>query len=97
MYIAYLLSSTVKSYSWNRKEVLENFLPHLLCYFCSLFQTFIYSFLCFAADQSKVAGQPCMVTFDQPLFLKACDIVANAAENSALANVIVRLGGFHYS
>lgn len=57
--------------------------------------TAIFSALSYAANQSKLADQPCIVTFDQPLFLKAADIVANAAGNSNIANVIVRLGGFH--
>ncbi|GBM61462.1 hypothetical protein AVEN_96571-1 [Araneus ventricosus] len=36
-----------------------------------------------------------MVTFHQPLFIKAMDIVSQANETDDLSKVIVRLGGFH--
>lgn len=55
----------------------------------------LYSALSFAAKESKLAGQPCIVTFDQPLFLKAADIVASSATDSYISEVVVRLGGFH--
>lgn len=57
--------------------------------------TAIYSALSYASKESKLAGQPCIVTFDQPLFLKAVDIVASASTDSDISGVIVRLGGFH--
>lgn len=35
------------------------------------------------------------VTFDQPLYVKARDIVSAKGADSDFRNVIVRLGGFH--
>jgi len=35
------------------------------------------------------------VTFDQPLFINAMDIVSQVDQNDELSKVIVRLGGFH--
>jgi len=53
----------------------------------------IYTALCFAQAQCKKHGlQVCPVTFDQPLYIKAAEIVASAQD---LYNVVVRLGGFH--
>ena len=52
----------------------------------------IYTALRFVNEQSLRQKMPCIVTFDQPLFLKAVDIVS-ASED--LSRVIVRLGGFH--
>lgn len=37
----------------------------------------------------------CFVTFDQPLYFKAREIVSSYGEDSKLNNVVVRLGGFH--
>lgn len=57
--------------------------------------TTIYTALVFAAEKCQRYKKPCIVTFDQPLFLKAVDIVEASNPNSILSNVIVRLGGFH--
>ena len=55
--------------------------------------TTIYSALRFSSDHCHKHGiATCLVTFDQPLFMKASEIVAASAE---LSNVVVRLGGFH--
>ena len=54
----------------------------------------IYSALMFAADECKKNDKAwCIVTFDQPLYQKASEIVAASPTN--LGNVTVRLGGFH--
>ncbi|GBM17624.1 hypothetical protein AVEN_80912-1 [Araneus ventricosus] len=37
----------------------------------------------------------CIVTFDQPLYTKAREIVAVAPEGSDLSKIVIRLGGFH--
>ena len=37
----------------------------------------------------------CFVTFDQPLYFKAREIVSSYEEDSKLSNTVVRLGGFH--
>lgn len=55
----------------------------------------IYTALSFAAEQSRLQKQTCIVTFDQPLFLKASEIVTNAEMNSDIGKIVVRLGGFH--
>lgn len=55
----------------------------------------LYSALSFAANQSLLHNQCCIVTFDQPLYMKASEIVAAADENTDISKVIVRLGGFH--
>lgn len=53
----------------------------------------IYTALCFAQRQCVKHGlRICPVTFDQPLYLKAVEIVAAAQD---LDKIIVRLGGFH--
>ncbi|CAH1155651.1 unnamed protein product [Phaedon cochleariae] len=56
----------------------------------------IYTVLLNAAEKCKSLGQSsCFVTFDQPLYIKARDIIASVPESSDLSAVIVRLGGFH--
>ena len=53
----------------------------------------VYTALLFAqSEASKYNRNYCIVTFDQPLFIKAVDIIAASPE---LANVVARLGGFH--
>lgn len=55
----------------------------------------IYTTLLAAAERARKANQKaCLVTFDQPLFQKARDIVASSSD-PRLKNVIVRLGGMH--
>lgn len=55
----------------------------------------IFTALLEAADKCKANGQKiCMVTFDQPLYLKARFIISNCTD-SRLHNVVPRLGGFH--
>ena len=55
--------------------------------------TTIYSALCFAQEQSEKHDlNICPVTFNQPLFQKASEIIDSSNE---LDRVIVRLGGFH--
>jgi len=54
-------------------------------------ETCIYSTLSYIVDQSQKLGVPTPnITFDQPLYMKAVDIVCKAK-----MNVVVRLGGFH--
>ena len=53
----------------------------------------IYTALCYARAQCDKAGQKtCLVTFDQPLYIKATEIVRSSPE---LASVVVCFGGFH--
>ena len=55
----------------------------------------IYSTLLFVCKQaSKGHFQP-ILTFDQPLYWKAMNIIANEPVGSDLKRVVLRLGGFH--
>ena len=54
----------------------------------------IYTALFFAVRECKKSNQrSCVVAFDQPLYIKAAQIVASC--QSELDIVTVRLGGFH--
>lgn len=56
----------------------------------------IYTCLLYAAEQCRKQNQSMVVvTFDQPLFIKAVEMVLSAAPGSPLSSVVVRLGGFH--
>lgn len=56
----------------------------------------IYTCLLNAAEEAEKFGQSkIMVTFDQPLYSKACEMVLAASPSSPLSHIIVRLGGFH--
>ena len=57
--------------------------------------TTLFSALRFAAEECTAKKQCCIVTFDQPLYLKAVEITASADKNDILSSVIFRLGGFH--
>ena len=51
----------------------------------------IYSTLLFVIEQAKKVRVPVScVTFDQPLWLKACGIIEEAG-----LDIVARLGGFH--
>ncbi|KAL4105063.1 hypothetical protein QTP88_020338 [Uroleucon formosanum] len=56
----------------------------------------IYTTLNSIHDNMKFHGhEACVVTFDQPLFIKAREIVAASEPGSELSKIIIRLGGFH--
>jgi len=55
----------------------------------------IYTTLKYALDNRKRYGHACIVTFDQPLYIKAREIVAASPNTSELSKIVVRLGGFH--
>lgn len=56
----------------------------------------IYTTLISALTRKKASNcKSCIVTFDQPLFWKALDIVSCADPSSEIGSIIVRLGGFH--
>lgn len=53
----------------------------------------IYTSILTALEECKLLHQKtCIITFDQPLFWKARDVVASVSEFN---KVVVRLGGFH--
>lgn len=56
----------------------------------------VFTALTYAADLcEKVNQHSVIVTFDQPLYWKAREIVASAPADSRISKCIVRLGGFH--
>lgn len=56
----------------------------------------IYTALLQAATKGASNGQNLtMVTFDQPLYAKAREMVAAAPDDSPLKSLYIRLGGFH--
>lgn len=55
----------------------------------------IYSTLQYICDQAKMYNHTPIITFDQPLFLKALSIISNEPPHSPLKQIILRLGGFH--
>lgn len=56
----------------------------------------IYTTLLCALDIAKSHGQKtCVITFDQPLYSKAREMVAASDSSSNLCKVVVKLGGFH--
>ena len=57
----------------------------------------IYTCLhCVAEQRSKRRQSRITVTFDQPLYAKAREMVRAAGPHSPLSGVVIRLGGFHY-
>ncbi|GBN04668.1 hypothetical protein AVEN_31092-1 [Araneus ventricosus] len=61
----------------------------------SVYNTIYTTLLC-ALENAKCYGHDiCIVTFDQPLYIKAREIVAAAPERSDLSKIVIRLGGFH--
>lgn len=56
----------------------------------------VYTTLLCALENAKRYGHTvCIVTFDQPLYAKAREIVSAAPDGSEVSKIIVRLGGFH--
>uniref|UniRef100_A0A6P7GQR1 Uncharacterized protein LOC114341772 n=1 Tax=Diabrotica virgifera virgifera TaxID=50390 RepID=A0A6P7GQR1_DIAVI len=55
----------------------------------------VYSSLKYARSEcDKIKQHTCFITFDQPLYAKATDIVASSS-NDDLKDTVVLLGGFH--
>ena len=55
----------------------------------------IYSTLHFVADQAKIYGVTPVLTFDQPLWMKAQRIIDAEPSASRIKNIVLRQGGFH--
>ncbi|GBM15552.1 hypothetical protein AVEN_8931-1 [Araneus ventricosus] len=49
--------------------------------------------MCFG--ECKALWPRCIVTFDQPLYSKAREIVAAAPQECDLSKIVIKLGGFH--
>lgn len=58
------------------------------------YDTIFTALLCAAKKCESLQQQTCFVTFDQPLYIKARDIIASNFD-PALTNIIPILGGFH--
>lgn len=61
----------------------------------SNYNTIYTTLLCALEDAKRYNHKVCIITFDQPLYAKAREIVSAASEGSELSKIIVRLGGFH--
>ncbi|GBO01822.1 hypothetical protein AVEN_47716-1 [Araneus ventricosus] len=59
------------------------------------YSTVYSTLLCALENEERYGHDACTVTFDQPLYTKAREIVAAAPEGSDLSNIVIRLGGFH--
>ena len=55
----------------------------------------IYSTLSFICEHAQRYGITPRITFDQPLWWKALNIILRVAEESPLKPIILRLWGFH--
>ena len=58
-------------------------------------KTCIYSTLLFVTEQAKRYQVTAVITFDQPLWLKALMIVRSEPQDSELKSIVLRLGGLH--
>lgn len=47
------------------------------------------------SEQAKIHNSDPVITFDQPLYWKAVNIIRNEPLSSPLKSIVVRLGGFH--
>ena len=57
-------------------------------------RTCIYSTLSYLSGLAAKYGMPAVVTFDQPLFRKAAEIM-NDSDDSSIKNILLMLGSFH--
>jgi hypothetical protein len=55
----------------------------------------VYSTLHFVCKEADRYMKTPIITFDQPLYWKAHQILSNEADESKLKNIVLRLGGFH--
>ena len=55
----------------------------------------IYSTLMYVSEHAARCGVTPVLTFDQPLWLKALKIQKSSAQDSIIRSIVLRLGGFH--
>lgn len=56
----------------------------------------VFTALKYAATDSHQQGcKTCFITFDQPLYIKARDIVCSMTNDPLFQTIVIRLGGFH--
>lgn len=56
----------------------------------------LHSALKFAATECAKQKRECIVTFDQPLYIKASEIIKSANPNDIIKNIHTRPGLFHF-
>ncbi|GBM73981.1 hypothetical protein AVEN_121792-1 [Araneus ventricosus] len=61
----------------------------------SVYNTIHTTLLCALENAKRYGHDVFIVTFDQPLYAKAREILAAAPEGSDLSKIVIRLGGFH--
>lgn len=85
--------------AWNWRLQTRRIQNHASCisHLSMLLQAITTQYILYLQLQLKNASRynKTTVTFDQPLYIKACDIISSCPENSDLSTIIVRLGGFH--
>ena len=55
----------------------------------------LYSTLTFVASQGTKHGFAPVLTFDQPLYWKALQIVKSVSPSNSVSKIVLNLGGFH--
>jgi len=68
------------------------FLPFQPASNCNTIYT---TLLCALKNAKRYDHKVCVITFDQPLYAKALEIVSAAPEKSDLSKIVIRFGGFH--
>lgn len=61
----------------------------------SNYNTIYTTLLCALENAKRYNHDVCIITFDQPLYAKAREIVSAAPEGFEVSKIVVRLGGFH--
>jgi len=61
----------------------------------SNYNTTYTTLLCALEKVKRYGYDVCVITFDQPLYAKAREIVSAAPEKSDLSKIVIRLGGFN--
>ncbi|GBM00792.1 hypothetical protein AVEN_257323-1 [Araneus ventricosus] len=61
----------------------------------SVYNTIYTTLLCALENAKRYGHDVCIVTFGQPLYTKAREILAAAPEGSDLSKIVIKLGGFH--
>ncbi|GBN55532.1 hypothetical protein AVEN_51159-1 [Araneus ventricosus] len=89
----YIVSLSSNSMNFSISRIL--FLP-FIPQPASDYNTTYTTLLCALENAKRYGHNVCIVTFDQPLYTKAREIVAAAPEGSDLSKIVIRLGGFHF-
>jgi len=88
----YIQSLTKYNQDFSQSRIL--FLP-FIHQPASNYNTIYTALHCVLENCKKHGHNTCVITFDQPLYIKAREIVASSPETSDFSKIIVRLGGFY--